>query len=42
MYEKKKRVEAEGGGAEAPTDLMMRDEIQRVARTLIKIMDVSQ
>lgn len=43
MYEKKKRVDSEpGGAAEAPTDDQMRDEIQRVARTLIKLMDVSQ
>jgi hypothetical protein len=41
MYQKKKAVEAQpGGNGEAPTDPMMRDEIQRVSHTLIKLMEV--
>ncbi len=43
MYQKKRTVEAQPGGtADSPSDDQMRDEIQRVARTLIKLMDVSQ
>ena len=43
MYLKKKEVESKPGGAgESQTDEQMRDEIQRVARTLLKLMEVSQ
>jgi hypothetical protein len=43
MYLKKKEVESQPGGAgESQTDEQMRDEIQRVARTLLKLMEVSQ
>lgn len=42
MYEKKKQVLAQPGeGLEAPNEEQMRDEIQRVSRTLIKLMEVS-
>lgn len=42
MYEKKKQVEAQNTeGHEAPNEDQMRDEIQRVSRTLIKLMEVS-
>lgn len=42
MYEKKKQVQAQPNGEfEAPNEEQMRDEIQRVARTLIKLMEVS-
>jgi hypothetical protein len=42
MYEKKKQVQAQPNeGFEAPNEEQMRDEIQRVARTLIKLMEVS-
>jgi hypothetical protein len=43
MYEKRKQVESQpGGAAEGPTEDQMRDEIQRVARTLLKLMEVTQ
>lgn len=43
MYEKKKQVEAQPGGAtDAPTEEQMRDEIQRVAKTLLRLMEVTQ
>lgn len=43
MYLKKKEIEASSGvEIEGPTDEQMRDEIQRVARTLLKLMEVSQ
>jgi hypothetical protein len=42
MYQKKKQVEGQPGeGLEAPNEDQMRDEIQRVSRTLIKLMEVS-
>lgn len=42
MYETKKQGQARpNDGFEAPNDEQMRDEIQRVARTLIKLMEVS-
>ncbi|MCI0540779.1 MAG: hypothetical protein L0Z50_36735 [Verrucomicrobiales bacterium] len=42
MYEKKKEVEAQNGEvSEAPNEDQMREEIQRVSRTLIKLMEVS-
>jgi len=42
MYETKKQARAQPNeGFEAPNDEQMRDEIQRVARTLIKLMEVS-
>lgn len=41
MYEKKKQVEAQpDGNTEAPNEDQMRDEVQRVARTLLKLMEV--
>jgi hypothetical protein len=43
MYQKKREVDSKPGGAmEAPGEDQMRDEIQRVARTLVKLMEVSQ
>ena len=43
MYQKKKQVEsATNGTAEPPSEDQMRDEIQRVAHTLLKLMEVSQ
>jgi hypothetical protein len=43
MYLKNKEVESQANGtAEAQTEEQMRDEIQRVARTLLKLMEVSQ
>ena len=43
MYRKKKETEsAAEESPEAPSDEQMRDEIQRVARTLLKLMEVSQ
>lgn len=43
MYQKKKQVVSlSGESEEAPSELMMRDEIQRVAHTLIKLMEVTQ
>jgi hypothetical protein len=43
MYLNKKEMDAQPGGAmETPTDWMMRDEIQRVAHTLLKLMEVAQ
>lgn len=42
MYEKKRLVEAQPDSAlRAPTEDQMRDEIQRVAKTLIKLMEVA-
>jgi hypothetical protein len=42
MYEKKKQVQAQPGeGFEPPNEEQMRDEIQRVSRTIIKLMEVS-
>jgi hypothetical protein len=42
MYEKTKQVESQQGeGIDAPNEDQMRDEIQRVSRTLIKLMEVS-
>lgn len=42
MYEKKKQAQAQPNeGFEAPNEEQMRDEIQRVSRTLIKLMEVS-
>ncbi|MGH7888457.1 MAG: hypothetical protein ACREPG_11355, partial [Candidatus Binatia bacterium] len=42
MYEKKRQVEAQPSeGLEAPNEDQMREEIQRVSRTLIKLMEVS-
>jgi uncharacterized membrane protein YebE (DUF533 family) len=40
MYQKTTDAAAEGGSP--PTEEQMRDEIQRVARTLIRLMEVSQ
>jgi len=43
IYEKQKEVKSETGGAtEAPTEEQMRDEIKRVARTLLRLMEVGQ
>jgi hypothetical protein len=43
MYQKKKETASEPTGTvEPPTDEQMRDEIQRVARTILKLMEVSQ
>jgi hypothetical protein len=43
MYLKQRASENQpNGSGEAPTDSMMRDEIQRVATTLIRLMDVAQ
>jgi hypothetical protein len=43
MYQKKKEIESKTGAeTEAPNEDQMRDEIQRVARTLLKLMEVSQ
>ena len=43
IYLKKKEIESQSGaGVEAPVEEQMRDEIQRVARTLLKLMEVSQ
>lgn len=43
MYQKKKESESQTAAAsEPPSDEQMRDEIQRVARTLLKLMEVSQ
>jgi hypothetical protein len=42
IYEKKKQVMSQPGGAgDVQTEDQMREEIQRVARTLIKLMDVT-
>jgi hypothetical protein len=42
MYETKKQTQTQiDEGFEAPTDEQMRDEIQRVSRTLLKLMEVS-
>jgi hypothetical protein len=42
MYEKTKQVESQHGeGIDPPNEDQMRDEIQRVSRTLIKLMEVS-
>lgn len=42
MYLKQKSIESQANGSnEPPTDSMMRDEIQRVATTLIKLMDIT-
>ena len=43
MYEKQKQTEKQPAGTtEAPTEDQMRDEIQRVSRTLLKLMEVTQ
>ncbi|HMQ15851.1 MAG TPA: hypothetical protein PKC49_07750, partial [Phycisphaerae bacterium] len=43
MYEKKKQLAAQGSGAaEGPNEDQMRDEIQRVAKTLLRLMEVTQ
>ncbi len=43
LYENTKHAQRQPGGAiESPSDAMMRDEILRVAHTLIKLMDVTQ
>lgn len=43
MYLKKKEAESDPSGEAAlPSDELMRDEIQRVARTLVKLMEVTQ
>ena len=43
MYLKKKEGESDPSGeAAVPSDELMRDEIQRVARTLVKLMEVTQ
>jgi hypothetical protein len=42
MYQKHAGIATQqDGSADAPTEAMMRDEIQRVANTLIKLMDVT-
>src|SRR5258706_16422763 len=42
MYEKSKLMEAQQSGAtDAPSESLMRDEIRRVAHTLIKLMEVT-
>jgi hypothetical protein len=42
MYQNKKQVEAQPGGTmEMPSDAIMRDEIRRVAHTLLKLMEVA-
>lgn len=43
MYEKQRQAEKQpSGGTEAPNEDQMRDEIQRVSRTLLKLMEVTQ
>ncbi len=43
MYEKKKQLTAQGDGAvDGPNEDQMRDEIQRVAKTLLRLMEVTQ
>jgi hypothetical protein len=43
MYLNKKEIDSQSGVAtEGPTEEQMRDELQRVARTLLKLMEVSQ
>ncbi len=45
IYEKKRQVQvraAESSPGELPTEDQMRDEIQRVSRTLLKLMEVTQ
>lgn len=43
MYQKKRELESQSDGTlEPPTEDQMRDEIQRVARTLLKLMEVTQ
>lgn len=43
MYQKKKETASEASASiEPPSDEQMRDEVQRVARTLLKLMEVSQ
>ena len=43
MYQNTKHTDAQPGGTiEAPSDLIMRDEIRRVAHTLLKLMEVTQ
>lgn len=43
MYQKKKEAESQPDGPTGiPTEDQMRDEIQRVSRTLLKLMEVSQ
>jgi hypothetical protein len=43
MYERQRNVAKQADGAgESPSDTMMREEIQRVANTLIRLMDVTQ
>ena len=42
MYEKQKQSEKQPGATDAPNEDQMRDEIQRVSRTLLKLMEVTQ
>lgn len=43
MYLKQRAIESQpDGSTETPTDSMMRDEIQRVATTLIRLMEIAQ
>lgn len=43
MYEKKKQLAAQANGAaDGPNEDQMRDEIQRVAKTLLRLMEVTQ
>jgi hypothetical protein len=43
MYENRKQLAAQGSGAaEGPNEDQMRDEIQRVAKSLLSLMDVTQ
>ena len=41
MYQKQKQLTAVGAADAAPTDEQMHDEIQRVAHTMIKLMEVN-
>jgi hypothetical protein len=42
MYEKQRKAPKLDEASEIPSELLMRDEIQRVAHTLIKLMEVTQ
>lgn len=41
MYQQKKAAEAAGSDAEFPTDEMLKGEVERVAHTLIRLMEVT-
>jgi hypothetical protein len=44
MYEKKREVQAHAADTaeDMPSEQQMKDEIRRVARTLVKLMEVTQ